>query len=192
MTKRRICLGAIAGAHGVRGEFKVKTFTEAAENIAAYGPLESENGDLHFTISVIRELKEGLVLARAREVTTRDAAETLKGVRLYIDRDALPPPAEDEFYYEDLIGLAAQTEAGAPLGRVAAVHDFGAGDILELKEIPGRKAALMVRFSHETVPDIRLEEGLIVIASDALIEESPGNPEADEAFASSAMRAEDA
>lgn len=132
----RICLGAFAGAHGVKGETKVKTFTAAPENIAAYGPVTSEDGKRRFTLKFLRALKPGLALVTAPEIASREDAEALKGVKFYVAREALPAASEDEFYIEDLVGLAAFTEGGAPLGAVVAVHNFGAGDIVEIARAP--------------------------------------------------------
>lgn len=157
--EKRVCLGAFAGAHGVRGEIKIRAFTEAEENISAYGPL-SDDKRRAFTIKVLRVLKPGLVLARAAEIATREEAEALAGVRLYVDRNALPPAEEGEFYIEDLVGLHAFDEDGAPLGRVAAMHNFGAGDILELA---GDKRSVFVPFSDEAAPSVDIAAGRIVI-----------------------------
>jgi 16S rRNA processing protein RimM len=169
---KRICLGAFAGAHGVRGEAKVKCFTEAPHNIAAYGRLTSEDGRRSFSLEVVRVLKPDLVVARAPEIASREDAQSLAGTRLYVDRAALPETDEDEFYFEDLVGLAAFTEDGAPAGRVAAVHNFGAGDILELDNVPGRKESTLIAFTRTLVPDIDLAAGRLTIAAAALAEEA--------------------
>lgn len=155
--KKRICLGALAGAHGVRGEVKVKSFTEDPENVAAYGSLQSEDGNRSFTLTLVRETKPALFVARAPEITSREEAEELKGTRLYVDRDRLPPPGEDEFYHEDLIGLAARDPGGGPVGRVKAVHNFGAGDILEIQPATGK--TLLVPFTQEAVPVLNFDQG---------------------------------
>ncbi len=168
----RVCLGAFAGAHGVKGEAVVKTFTAAAENIAAYGPVRTEDGSRTFTLKFIRETKPGLALVRAPEIASREDAQSLKGARLYIDRTALPDTDEDEFYVEDLVGVAAVDEAGAPAGQVAAVHNFGAGDILELTDIPGVKGARMVPFLKAAVPDVDLALARITVVRSALEIES--------------------
>lgn len=168
---KRICLGAFAGAHGVRGEAKVKCFTEAPQNIAAYGAVTSEDGKRSFSLKVVRILKPDLVLVRAPEIAGREDAQALAGMRLYVDRAALPATGKDEFYFEDLIGLEAFTEDGAPAGRVAAVHNFGAGDILELDDIPGRKGGAMIAFTRALVPEIDLAAGRIIVA--ALAEDEP-------------------
>lgn len=162
---RLICLGAFAGAHGVRGEAKVKTFTADAASIAAYGPLTSEDGKRRFTLKFVRVLKPDLALVMAQEIATREDAAALAGTRLYVERSVLPPTDEDEFYLEDLVGLAAFDEHGAPLGKVVAVHNFGAGDLIEVK---GAKGAIIVPFAGAAVPDVDLAAGRLVISAAAL------------------------
>lgn len=180
--KSRVCLGAFAGAHGVKGEAKIKTFTEAPQNIAAYGVVETEDRVRRFALTFMRALKPDLALVRALEITSREDAESLKGVRLYVGRDKLPSPDEDEFYLEDLIGMRAVDEAGDALGVVDAVYNFGAGDLLELKGIPGVNGVRLISFTKETAPEIDLAAGLITIRRDAIelsVEEMPaGNDEA--------------
>lgn len=166
---RRVCLGAFAGAHGVKGDAKVKTFTAEPESVAAYGPVQTEDGGRTFTLRFIRMLKPGLALVSAPEIASREDAAALAGTRLYVDRDALPAPGdEDEFYMDDLVGLTAVDETGAEAGRVAAVHNFGAGDILELNGVPGVKQALMIPFTKEAVPGVDLGAGTIAVARAAL------------------------
>jgi len=161
MNKARpICLGAFAGAHGVRGDVKIRTFTEAEENIAAYGPLSTADGRT-FSVRVLRVLKPGLVLARAPEVATREDAEALGGQKLFVDRSALPPAPIGEFYVEDLIGLAAVDEEGATLGRLIAMHNFGAGDILEIEVAAGK--TVLVPFTGDAAPAIDVAAGKITI-----------------------------
>lgn len=171
---KRICLGAFAGAHGVKGEAKLKCFTEQPENIAAYGPVASEDGKRRFTLEIIRILKPDLALVRASEIESREDAKALAGTRLYVDRSALPETDEDEFYFEDLVGLAAFTEDGTPAGRVSAVHNFGAGDILDLADVPGRKGGVMIAFNRENVPEIDISSNRLIIAAAALSEEETG------------------
>lgn len=184
MTRRsdnRICLGAFAGAHGVKGAAQIRTFTEKPENIAAYGPVETEDGARRFTLTVIRELKPGLVLATAPEIESREDALSLKGRQLFVDRYKLPAAEDDAFYLEDLIGLAAQDENGEALGKVKAVHNFGAGDILELQGVPGVKGGCLIPFTRENALTIDLKEGLIVIMKAALEDDDdPDGPDASE------------
>ena len=166
--KKRVCVGAFAGAHGVRGETRIKTFTETPEGVAAYGPVETEDGARRFTLTVIREAKPGVVIAAAPELQNREDADSLKGVQLYVDRETLPAPEEDAFYLDDLVGLAAVDETGASLGVVGAVYNFGAGDLLELKNIPDIKGARLVPFTKEAVPSVDLDRKTIVVARSAV------------------------
>ncbi len=160
---KRICLGAFAGAHGVKGDAKLKTFTQTPEAIAAYGPVESEDGARRFSLAIVKVLKDGFVLARAPEIASREDAESLKGIRVYVPRAVLPAPDEDEYYLEDLVGLAARDEDGAPLGVIKAVYNFGADDLLELAEIPGVKGVWLIAFTRENIPAIDLKDGSITV-----------------------------
>jgi 16S rRNA processing protein RimM len=170
-ANNRICIGAFAGAHGVKGEAKVKTFTEEEKSIAAYGPVETEDGAQRFTLKFVRIAKPGLAVVCAPEIRSREAAQSLAGTRLYVDRSVLPrSDDEDEFYLEDLVGLTARDDDGAPMGQVSAVHNFGAGDILELKSVPGRKTPLLIPFTKATTPIVDIDAGHIVIARAALAE----------------------
>jgi 16S rRNA processing protein RimM len=157
---RRVCVAAIAGAFGVRGEARVKSFTAEPEAFARYGPLESEDGARRFDVRVTRAVKGGFA-ARLSGVETREDAEALKGVRLYAPRARLPALPDDEFYHADLIGLDVADTGGATLGRLRAIHDFGAGDILEI-HVPGGKP-LLVPFTRETAPTVDLAAGRIVV-----------------------------
>ena len=180
--KTRACLGAFAGAHGVKGEAKIKTFTAAPEKIDAYGPVESEDGARKFTLKFVRVLKPDLVLIRAPEIQSREDAESLKGVRLYVDRQKLPAPDEEEFYLDDLVGLSAIDETGDAMGVVSAVYDFGAGELLELKDIPGINGVRLVPFTKKDAPAIDVKAGLITIRRDAIeIGDSEEPPTADDA-----------
>lgn len=161
MGETSICLGAIVAAHGVKGAVKVACFTSEPEAIVAYGPLTDESGKKQFKLEVIGPSKGG-VLARVAGVNDRNAAEALKGTRLYVERKALPSTDEEEFYHADLIGLAARWEDGAALGRVAAVHNFGAGDVLEIAR--DGASSLMVPFTREAVPQVDVRGGFVTIA----------------------------
>lgn len=158
-SANRICVGAIAGAFGVRGEARVKSFCAEPEAIASYGPLWTEDGTRSFRIRITRPVKEGLA-ARLSGVATREEAEALKGTRLYADRARLPSLPDDEFYHADLIGLAVCDPGGAGIGRVRAVHDHGAGDLLEIA-LPGGKSVL-IPFTRAVVPTVDLAAGRIV------------------------------
>jgi len=157
---RLIVMGVITGAHGIRGEVRIKSFTEAPEDIASYGPLYVNDGPRKLTISSLRP-KKGLFIARLEGVNDRDAAEALKGVQLKLPRAVLPEPDEDEFYYSDLEGLEVLDENGRPLGRVRAVHDFGAGDLLEIQPASGK--SFYVPFDRENVPQVDIEGGCVVV-----------------------------
>ena len=157
--EKRICVAAVAGAFGVRGEARVKSFTAEPEAFAGYGPLETEDGARRFEARVTRAVKGGFA-ARLSGVATREDAEALKGTRLHAPRERLPALPEDEFYHADLIGLTVVDPGGATLGAVQAVHDFGAGDILEVTA-PGKRP-LMLTFTRATVPTVDLAAGRIV------------------------------
>ena len=153
-------LGVITGAHGVRGEVRVKSFTAAPGAIAGYGPLEDEPGQRRFALTV-RGSVRGQLIARVEGVLDRNAAERLKGTRLYVPRDALPAPAADEYYHADLVGLAVLLKDGGPLGRVRAVHDFGAGGNLEIEKPDG--GVVLVPFTEQVVPEVDIAQGRLVV-----------------------------
>jgi 16S rRNA processing protein RimM len=157
----RILVARIGAAHGIRGEVRLRSFT--ADPLAAknYGPLETEDGTRTFTIEALRPQKDFLV-ARLAGIGDRTAAERLRNVSLYVARDRLPPAEADEFYHADLIGLAVETTDGRPLGTVIAVHNFGAGDLLEVK--PAAGAALMLPFTQSAVPVVDIAGRRIVVA----------------------------
>ena len=158
--RERVCVAAVAGAFGVRGEARVKSFTAEPEAFASYAPLESEDRARVFpSVRVTRAVKGGFA-ARIAGIATREEAEALRGTRLYAPRDRLPPLPEDEFYHADLVGLPVFDTGGAPLGRVRAVQDFGAGDILEVTA-PGAKP-LLLPFTRAAVPTVDLAAGRIV------------------------------
>ncbi|MFC3529070.1 ribosome maturation factor RimM [Paracoccus mangrovi] len=156
----RVCVGAIAGAFGVRGEVRLKSFTSQPDDIAAYSPLWTEDGKRMFTVRLTRPVTGGLG-ARLSGVDTREAAEALKGVTLWADRDKLPVLPDDEFYHADLIGLAVYDTGGVLLGKVRAIYDHGAGDILEIFG-PGRKQTLLLPFTRAVVPTVDLTAGRII------------------------------
>ena len=157
----RVCVGAVAGAFGVQGEVRLKSFCADPADIATYGPLTSEDGARSFDIRLTRPVKAGFA-ARLSGVTTKEAADALKGARLFAPRSALPTLPDDEFYHSDLIGLSAQDTGGAALGRVAAVLNHGAGDILELRG-QGLDKPVLVPFTKAAVPTVDMASGRIVI-----------------------------
>jgi 16S rRNA processing protein RimM len=161
MTSNLILVGRVAGAFGVKGEVRIASYTAEPEALLAYRDLKREDGSPGLTLTGGRPAKGGLV-ARAREIETREQAEALRGLRLYIAREVLPAPDEDEFYLIDLIGLAVESPAGEPLGRVKDVRDFGAGDILEIQ--PEAGPSWYLPFTREAVPEVRIGEGKLVAA----------------------------
>ena len=160
MAEDRVCVGAIAGAFGVRGEVRLKSFCALPGDIAAYGPLRSEDGARRFEVMVTGQVKNGLS-ARLSGVATKEQADALRGVRLYAPRDALPNLPDDEYYHADLIGLEVTDTGGTMLGRVKAVLNHGASDLLEVQG-PGRTTTVLVPFTLEIVPTVDLAAGRIV------------------------------
>jgi len=170
MGEPRVCVGVIKGAHGVRGLVRVKPFTEVPEDIAAYGPVGDETGTRLYRLSISSRAKDTL-LVRIEGIGDRDQARALAGTRLYVPRAALPEVEEPEtFYHADLIGLRAEDRDGRPLGRVKAVHNFGAGDILELEGGgQDRGGGMMLQFTRAIVPLVDLAGGRVVIEPPAEI-----------------------
>src|SRR5690349_5250459 len=158
---RRILVGAIAGAHGVRGAVRIRSFTADPRAVGAYGALFDEAGTRRFQLTVTGNAKGGVV-AQIAGVADRDQAEALKGTRLYIAREALPPPdGPEEFYIADLVGLDADRPDGSRLGRVTAVDNYGAGDVVEIALAAG--GSLAVPFTRQTVPVVDIEGGRLVV-----------------------------
>ena len=155
----RICVGSIAGAFGVQGEVRLKSFCVEPTDIAAYGPLFTEKGDRSFTVKLTRPVAGGLG-ARLSGVTTKEEADLLKGVELYADRSRLPSLPDDEFYHNDLIGLEARDTGGALVGKVAAVLNHGAGDLLDIRRPSG---SLLLPFTMANVPTVDLAKGLLIV-----------------------------
>jgi 16S rRNA processing protein RimM len=157
----RILLGRIAGAHGIRGEVIIHAYTEPPENIAAYGPLSDEAGARTFRIESARATAKGVV-ARLAGVADRTAAEALKGIDLYVDRDRLPPAAEGEYYHADLIGLAAVDAKGQRIGEIVAVQNYGAGDLLEIR-LTGTRQTELIPFTDASVPEVDVAAKRVVV-----------------------------
>ena len=155
-----ICVARIGAAHGVRGAVKLWTFTEDPLAVQTYGPLITRDGSRQFEVATAREAK-GHLVATLKGVATREEAERLNGIELYVARDKLPATDDDEYYHADLIGLAAVTAGGAPLGRVIAIHNFGAGDIIEIA--PPHGPTLLLPFTNAVVPTVDLAAGRVVI-----------------------------
>jgi 16S rRNA processing protein RimM len=160
MTSAQICVARIGAPHGVRGQVRLWTFTEDPFAVCDYGPLSSKDGKRSFEVDDVREAK-GHLVATLKGVVTREDAERLNGVELYVPRDALPDTEDGEYYHADLIGLAAVNAAGEPIGRVVAMHDFGAGDIIEIA--PKEGATLLLPFTDAVVPTVDIAGGKVVI-----------------------------
>ena len=158
--KTPICVARIGAAHGVRGAVKLWTFTEDPLAVKQYGPLMTKDGARQFEVTHVREAKDHLV-ATLKGIATREDAERLNGLELYVARDKLPETDEGEYYHADLIGLAAVSAAGEPLGRVIAIHNFGAGDIIEIA--PPQGATMLLPFTNAVVPTVDLAGGRVVI-----------------------------
>ena len=157
----RICLGAVAGAFGVKGDLRLKSFTAVPEDIAAYGPLETESGTQAFTVTLTGQTTKGALIGRLSGIDTKEAADALRGTRLYAPRARLPDLPDDEFYHADLIGLAVFDTGGTSLGEVTAVHDHGAGDLLEIR-LPGGGGTVLLPFTRDCAPTVDLAAGRIV------------------------------
>jgi 16S rRNA processing protein RimM len=168
---KRILLGDIVAAHGIRGEVVLRVYTNDPEDIGAYGPLSDESGKHSFEIASAKATAKG-VHVRLKGVTTRNEAEALRGTKLYVARDALPPPDEGDYYHEDLVGLTAITPEGTTLGRVVAVQNFGAGDLIEI-QLTGGKLTEFVPFTDTYVPTVDIAGGRLTIIVPVMV----GDPE---------------
>jgi 16S rRNA processing protein RimM len=155
-----ICVARIGAAHGVRGAVKLWTFTEDPLAVERYGPLMTKDGARQFEIANVRAAKDHLV-ATFKGVATRNDAEKLNGIELYVAREKLPETDDGEYYYADLIGLSAVNTADEPIGRVIAIHNFGAGDIIEIA--PPTGATLLLPFTNVVVPTVDIASGRVVI-----------------------------
>src|SRR5271166_6734004 len=159
---RPVLVGVFGAPQGVRGEIRVKSFTGDPKAIGAYGPLAGSGGGRVFAFERLRALKDDMLVVKVAGVETREAAAALTGVELFVRRDRLPPPSAEEYYYADLVGLEAVTARGEPLGRVAEVSNYGAGDILEIAPESGGEP-LLLPFTKAVVPTIDFDGGRIVI-----------------------------
>jgi 16S rRNA processing protein RimM len=167
---REILLAAILGAHGLKGEVRVKTFTEAPDRLGAYGPLHAKDGRA-FTLESVRPGKEGEAVAAFAEIRDRNAAEALKGTELFVSRAALPEAANGEFYHADLVGLDAEDNQGRRIGKVQAVHNYGAGDVLVIAGDGGEE--ILIAFTRENVPEIDVKGGRLIVAVPDEVESKP-------------------
>jgi 16S rRNA processing protein RimM len=174
-VSRDVLLAAVIGAHGLKGEVKVKTFTEAPGALAHYKRLHAKDGRV-FTVAQLRPGKAGEAVATLAEVVDRNMAESLKGLELFVARDALPAADEGEFYHADLIGLTAMDEADRVIGTVKAIHNYGAGDVIEIAR--GDGDTVMLPFARDFVPVVDITGGRVVIAVPEEIEaDERGNVE---------------
>ncbi len=164
--EKLIIVGAIAGAHGVRGDVRVKSFTADPEDCFAYGPLLGADGECLIEAQTIRPAKAHFIVTPS-ETRTREAWDGLKGTLLHVPRSALPVTDEDEFYVEDLIGLAVFAGGSEPVGKVKAVQDYGAGDLIEVQPVAGGKS-IFIPFTLEDVPMVDLGYGRLTVAEWAL------------------------
>lgn len=155
-----LCVGAIAGAYGVRGDVRLKSFCADPADIASYAPLSTEDGAQSFTVKITGTVKNGFS-ARLGGVSSKEAADALRGTRLFAPRDRLPALPDDEYYYADLIGLCVTDTGGTEIGHVRAVHNHGASDLLELS-VPGQANTVLLPFTHAAVPTVDVAGGRIV------------------------------
>jgi len=175
MTTLKICVARIGAPHGVRGAVKLWTFTEDPLAVTDYGPLKTKDSGRTLEIDTVREAN-GHLVATFKGIASREDAERLNGVELYIPRDVLPETADDEYYHADLIGLAAVDAAGAAIGKVLAIHNFGAGDIIEIAPLEGN--TLLLPFTNAVVPTVDLKAGHVVIEMpEEIIGEDPTTSE---------------
>jgi 16S rRNA processing protein RimM len=168
----RICVARIGAAHGVRGEVKLWTFTEEPLALADYNPLETQDGARTFEIEVVRAAKDH-VIARIAGADDRDAVQKLTHLELYVSRDRLPPVEDGAYYHHDLIGLIAETKSGETLGTVLAIHNFGAGDVIEIGPLDGGDS-VMLPFTDEVVPEVDLDGKRVVVVPPGAIEAREG------------------
>ncbi|MBN08332.1 MAG: 16S rRNA processing protein RimM [Rhodospirillaceae bacterium] len=168
----RVCLGIVAGPQGLQGAVRIRSYTACSEDIASYGRLSDVTGEREFSIRILRSTKKGLV-AELSGVDDRMAAEKIKGLELYVSRDALPEPNEEEFYYSDLIGLDVEDEGGKMIGQVTMMDNYGAGEVMEVTLSSGE--ALLLPFTRKVVPVVDVAAGKIQIVRPA--EVNPGQEE---------------
>lgn len=172
-VEEKICLGAVVGVHGIRGEVKVKAFTEDERSLAKYGVVRNEDGTREFDLKIVGRSKE-LLRVKIKGVEDRNTAETLIGTGFYIERSRLPEPEEDEFYHADLIGLEARGADGERIGTVNALYNFGAGDLIELKTADG--SLEMLPFTRQYVPTIDVKNGFIIVEMMQFAPDERGEP----------------
>ena len=171
-----ILLGQIGAAHGIKGEVRIATHTQDPLAIGTYGPLDTDRPGLTITITKLR-LQKNVVVAHIKGISDRTAAEKLNGVNLYLDRSKLPEPEdEDDFYHADLLGLEARLESGVILGQVSAIPNFGAGDLIEIRD-PQSGDTYLYPFTKAVVPTIRINEGYLIIVVPLDVDEGEEEPD---------------
>ena len=162
VSKGRVLLGVVAAPHGVRGLVRIRSFTEDPMAIATYGELSDEAGKTRYRVEALSTVK-GAVLARIEGVADRTAAEAIRGLRLFVERERLPATGEREWYEADLIGLPAVGRDGRDWGKVIAFHDFGAGRSMEISGGSASRNSVMLPFTDEAVPEVDVEGGKVVV-----------------------------
>jgi 16S rRNA processing protein RimM len=176
-TSREILVGVFGAPHGIRGEIRLKSYTADPAAIRTYGPLLDVSGTRRFVIEALRPTGKNMFVARVKGVSDRESAQALNGTQLFVTRDVLPVPEEEEFYYADLMGLRVENERREVLGSVIALHNFGAGDILEIAPPPDAadKITAMLAFTRALVPIVDVARGRIVVSVDpfAAADDSP-------------------
>lgn len=172
---RDILLAAILGAHGLKGEVKVKTFTQSPDKLGAYGPLHDKDGRL-YTVKALRPGKADDAVVTFKEVSDRNAAEVLKGTELFIARSALPQAEDEEFYHTDLLGLDVDDVEGRRIGKILSIQNFGAGDILVIAADTGDE--ILLAFTRENVPEIDIPNRRVIVAVPDEVEDG-STPELD-------------
>lgn len=165
-AERQICVGQILGAHGVRGQAKLASFTDNVEDVASYGALSDEAGGRSFTITLGAWNKTHFICTLS-SVATREQAEALKGTKLYVPRSRLPRPKAGQYYYADLIGLEARLASGEVFGKVLDMKNFGAGDIIEISRPGGSE---LLPYNKDVVSKVEVEAGYLVINPPTMIE----------------------
>jgi 16S rRNA processing protein RimM len=172
-SSTKILVGVFGAAHGIRGEMRLKSFTADPAAVGTYGPLRDESGARVFELEALRPTGKDMFVARIKGIADRSAAEALNGIQLFVARDVLPPPEEEEFYRADLIGLRVENEAGDLLGTIVALHNFGAGDILEIAppSDAADKTTAMVAFTRALVPVVDVAGGTVTVANDPFAEQ---------------------
>ncbi len=159
-SDERVAVGVVVGAHGIRGQVKIKSFTTNPYDITAYGTILNKDGTRRFDLSIDAETK-GTLIATLKGVKDRNAAELMRGTELFVAKDRIPEPEEDEFYYDDLIGLEVRAENGEVLGSISAVQNYGAGDVVEMK-LASTNQKELYPFTKATFPSLHIAEGYCI------------------------------